>query len=134
MTLITSVNDYVIWTRNLHGDQALVERLKSLKAGETVALKIEGKRGLWRKMDNGKDGRPTLGLRPLGEAQQFWRSLYKHNRGKTVALEVEAPEAPKGLVRTQSDRLAAIAALLDPHKTFWISEVSMLDRDDLHQR
>ena len=83
----TTIAPFVIWAKQVH-DAALAERIIKLSAGETIDLVVDGVRGAWRKMDDGKDGRPTPGLRPLGQAKPFWRKLYTERRGTLVEIEV----------------------------------------------
>src|ERR1700704_3690014 len=104
--------------------------------GDVVHLRVGGQSGAWRKMDDGKDGRPTAGIRPVGQAQQHWRQLYKLDRGKAVELEcirgvggfseasslawdIRAPLAR--LLRSEAERSAALAALLDGGAQGWRS-------------
>ena len=53
----TTVSDYVIWAKHIHGDPELVARIHALWAGQTIELEVDGLRGTWRKMDDGADGR-----------------------------------------------------------------------------
>jgi hypothetical protein len=145
----TTVSDYVIWAKHIHDDQELVERIRSMWAGQTIRLEVDGVGGTWRRMDDGKDGRATLGVRPLGAAQEVWRGLFKTRRGATVSLKVveevagmeEAPEiarrralifAPLG--RTAEEREAALAALLDGGRQGYSSEGRTMSRDEMHER
>lgn len=148
----TTVSDFVIWAKHIHGDARLAERVLAMREGETLTLRVDGVVGAWRKMDDGKDGRPTPGIRPLGRAQAFWRELFKTRRGDVVRIEladegaahggvaegagrgfVSAPEAGR-LARSQSDRKAALAALLDGEREGWRSEGRVVSRDELHER
>jgi hypothetical protein len=118
-------------------------------AGQTIRLEIDGVSGTWRRMDDGKDGRATLGLRPLGAAHEVWSGLFKARRGATVSLKVveetpgmeEAPEtarrgalifAPLG--RTAEEREAALAALLDAGRQGYRSDGRAMSRDEMHER
>jgi hypothetical protein len=147
----TTVSDFVIWTKHIHGDDALTARISGLGAGEILSLAIDGVEGPWRKMDNGKDGRPTPGLRPLGRAQEFWRDLYKTRRGDVVSLEVHQAarpgveeqgaifetrvvEAAQRLVRTDESRRTALEAFLALAGQGWKSEGRTMTRDEMHER
>ena len=88
----TTISDFVIWAKQIHDDEDIGQRIASLSAGQTIDLIVDGVRGVWRKMDDGKDGRPTRGIRPLGRAQEFWRTLYESRRGDVVSLELPAEE------------------------------------------
>ncbi|HEX3916601.1 MAG TPA: hypothetical protein VHW60_04625 [Caulobacteraceae bacterium] len=145
----TAVSDYVIWAKHIHDDADLVERIRCLWAGQTIRLEVDGVSGTWRRMDDGKDGRATLGVRPIGAAQEVWRALYKERRGAVVSVKAaeeyagveEAPEiarrgalmfAPMG--RTADERAAAIAALLDAHNLGYSSDGRTMTRDEMHER
>jgi len=141
-----TISDYVIWAKHIHDDASLTARVLGMRAGETIELEIDGERGAWRKMDNGKDGRPTPGLRPIGAAQDHWRELYKSRRGQVVSLDVvrEAQGlAERGVafqataaqfLRADAERMAALAALLDGARQGSRSEGRTLSRDEMHDR
>jgi hypothetical protein len=151
----TTVSDYVIWTKHIHDDAGLAEDIARLGAGETIELRINDVVGTWRKMDDGRDGRPTSGLRPLGRTATFWSSLYKSRRGDVVSLErvepatagfreadapaykatgLPASNANGKLVRSEADRRAALSALLDGAKGGWRSDGQAMTRDEMHDR
>ena len=77
------IRDHAVWIKHVHGDAPLAELLLSMRAGDIVELEIDGHVGTWRKMDNGKDGRPTPGLRPLGKARVAWLKQ-QERRGELV--------------------------------------------------
>jgi hypothetical protein len=142
---MTTVSDFVIWTKHIHGDSRLAARIADMAPGETIDLRIAGEAGVWRKMDDGKDGRPTPGLRPIGKAQDAWRQLYRSRRGEGVTLEaVEGMEeagapfiamiaiTPPAFAAT--DRQAALQAFLELAGQGWRSQGRRLDRDALHDR
>lgn len=151
----TTASDFVIWTKHIHGDAALVERIGAMDAGETLSLRIEGQVGVWRRMDAGKDGRPTFGIRPIGPAQDQWRELYKTRRGEVLKLEAvddggnggfSEPAAPTfgaalqagplvaRFVRADAERQAALAALLQGAAQGWRPVAEGLSRDEMHER
>lgn len=138
MTASTEIRDYVIWSKHLHGDLRLPGRIEALEAGETIELEVDGVRGTWRKMDQGKDGRPTPGIRPLGSAQAFWRALYKSRRGAIVSVSLAEAEAEAtrfaALGKTPIDRQSALEALLGMRGQGWRSDGSGSDRGEAHQR
>ena len=145
----TTVSDYVIWTRHIHGDPELTTRIHELWAGQTIELEVDGLRGTWRKMDDGTDGRPTSGIRPIGAAQAVWRALYKRRRGETVTIH-EAPAhggvaettraAPeKSLIsppmaKTEAEREAAFNELMNAWWQGWRSDGTKMTRDEMHER
>ena len=141
----TVVRDVVIWTKHVHGGDT-AQRLSGLPGDTEVTLIVDGVRGRWCKMRDGKDGRPTAGLRPVGRAQSFWRSLFESRRGESVSIELEA-SADVGLARPEAadaDRLAhgrragereaARAALGLAPTLGWSSEGRVLTRDELYDR
>lgn len=113
---VVTVNGVVLWTRNIHGDARLRETLSKLPGGEDVELVVNGVRGHWRKMADGKDGRPTPGLAPRGRMQTFWRELNRTHRGDDVP--VDRPEAPGGptvyptAAVSHAERIAAFKAFV----------------------
>lgn len=146
----TTVSDYVIWTKHIHDDPELVERINRMWAGQTIRLEVDGVRGSWRKMDDGADGRPTPGVKPVGAAQRLWRDLFKTRRGDVVTLKVVQEEshgfaedvapgergaliyAPLG--RTPEEREAALAALMDGGRQGYSSDGRDLTREEMHER
>jgi hypothetical protein len=146
----TTVSDYVIWAKHIHDDQELVQRILAMWAGETIQLEVDGVRGTWRKMDDGGDGRPTPGIRPVGAAQEVWRYLYKRRRGDVVSVKVieanpgvsEASEAERRekllfppLGKTEEERRAALEAFLAVGREGrWRSDGPYGPRDELYDR
>jgi hypothetical protein len=145
----TTVSDYVIWAKHVHNDPELAQRILSMWAGETIQLEVDGVRGTWRKMDDGADGRPTPGIRPVGAAQEVWRYLYKRRRGEVVSLKVveanpgvsEASEAERRqalvfprLAKTEEERKAALERLLDGWRQGYSSDGRTMSRDEMHER
>ena len=136
----TTVSDFVIWAKHIHGDPALAARILALAPGETVRLRVDGVVGAWRRMDDGRDGRPTRGIRPLGESRKFWRQLYAERRGGVV--EVELPEdAPAArlpisppLGASDIERQAAAESFLSLAGQGWRSSGPYGERDELYDR
>ena len=67
---LVEIRDHALWIKHIHQDSALTKKLAGLEAGDLVELEIDGFRGMWKKMDDGKDGRPTPGIKPLGKARE----------------------------------------------------------------
>ena len=143
----TTVADYVIWAKHIHDDPLLAARVMAMQAGDTIDLDVDGAAGTWRKMDDGKDGRATPGLRPIGVAQTAWSDLFKNKRGRVVRIEPTASvhgvsEGPAAryraelatFLRSDAERQAALAALLDGARQGSRSEGRTLSRDEMHER
>lgn len=141
----TVVRDVVIWTRHIHGGD-VAQRLGALPGDAEVTLVVDGVSGRWCKMRNGRDGRPTFGLRPVGRAQAFWRTLFETRRGDSVSLDVEegrefAPGSNRGdsgglvrVSRTEAEREAALAEILEAAAKGWSSDGRRIRRDELYDR
>ena len=69
------LNDDAIWVRRIEGDKALREEILALPGGVRIELEVDGVTGTWEKMKDGKDGRPTNGLRPIGPMRDVWKSM-----------------------------------------------------------
>lgn len=126
------VRDRAIWTKHIHGDPALAERLEGLRAGETVQLRVAGKTGLWEKMRLGAAGAATPGLKPIGEARKQWGELFTRHRGKLVELIDEPSNEWTGA--SDAERSAAWGAFKALTGAGWRSESSGDERDELHER
>jgi hypothetical protein len=74
----TLANDDSIWVRNIEGDAALRERIKAMAPGQVIDLEVDGIVGRWERMRTGKDGRPTLGIKPIAEMRSVWARLRLH--------------------------------------------------------
>src|SRR5687768_108990 len=74
-----------IWARGIEGDRVLQEEILGLPAGELIELEIEGTLGSWEKMKDGRDGRRTPGIRPVGPMRSFWRSM-QNRRGDLLRV------------------------------------------------
>lgn len=114
MAMVT-VNGSVMWTKHIHGDPALRERITHLPGGADIELAVDGVRGFWRKMATGADGRPTAGLQPRGRTQQLWKALNATRRGEEVPLlaaESSTPTIYPALAKTQEEREEALRQLL----------------------
>ena len=83
-------NDDVIWLKYVNADSTTIALLRQLPASAKLKLDIEGFRGEWERMADGKDGRPTLGLKPVGKTLAFWKSM-KTRRGDYLEFKVIDP-------------------------------------------
>jgi hypothetical protein len=137
----TAVRDVVIWVKHIHGED-VSERVLGLQGGETLDLVVDGVRGAWRKMDDGRDGRPTTGIRPIGRMQDFWRELYSGRRGDVVTIELpQADDAVErssltfsSLARTPEERKSALEAMLSLKGAGYRNNGVVIARDDMHDR
>jgi hypothetical protein len=83
-------NDDAIWLKHVNADRNTVALLRQLRAGTKLKLEIEGVKGDWERMADGKDGRPTLGLKPVGKTVGFWKSM-KTRRGEYFEFRIVDP-------------------------------------------
>ncbi len=82
------VRDHALWISHITGADELARWLRTIPAGGDVDLIVDGVRGTWRKMADGKDGRPSQGLLPLHlPIKRHWHGL-QEDRGRTVSIEV----------------------------------------------
>lgn len=80
------IRDHVVWIKHIHQNEGLQKALIGLAAGQLVELKVDGIRGMWKKMDDGKDGRQTPGIKPIGKARVRWHAL-QDRRGDLVPIK-----------------------------------------------
>jgi len=87
------ITDDSIWAKQIEGAKALKERILSLSPGELIELEIDGIVGQWEKMRNGKDGRATKGIKPVGPMKEVWKR-FQARRGELVQVrEVRTADA-----------------------------------------
>lgn len=80
------VRDHALWIKHIEGPPATLEWLAAIPGGQSLRLVVDGVEGEWRKMKDGKDGRPTAGFLPHGEAAKaHWHAL-QLQRGSWVSL------------------------------------------------
>src|SRR5688500_18856836 len=84
------LNSDAIWVRSIEGDKQLKEMIRGLSPGDTIDLEVDGVVGTWEKMRDGRDGRPTQGIRPIGSMRETWRSWQKE-RGRILHLRRPTP-------------------------------------------
>lgn len=83
------VRDHVLWIRHIVGGAELKAWLEQIPSGASVRLVVDGVGGDWRKMDDGKDGRPTPGFKPVTEpGRSRWHDL-QDRRGAHVGLAIQ---------------------------------------------
>lgn len=83
-------NDDNIWLKHISADQDTMALLRQLPGGARLDLEIEGVRGEWIRTKDGKDGRPTYALRPIGKTADFWKSM-KSRRGQYLEMRIINP-------------------------------------------
>jgi hypothetical protein len=122
------VRDLMLWTKHVHGDVDLAQRLEALPPGKTVRMRVAGKSGVWEKVN-------AAALRPIGDLKSSWRNLYKTKRGQLVELALEEP-ANDWPSATNAERDAAWTAFKALTKAGWRSDGDSepLGRDQLHER
>jgi hypothetical protein len=86
LSIIVEVRDYVLWPKHIYGDAPLRDRLLALPTGEPIKLIVDGETGTWVKMNDGKDGAPMPGLKPLGPARTHWHRLFRDQPGAVVSI------------------------------------------------
>jgi len=79
------IRDNAIWATHIEGDAGLRNRLERLAPGKFVELEVAGVVGRWEKMRTGKDGRPTIGIKPVGPMRDKWKAM-QNRRGETVEI------------------------------------------------
>lgn len=92
------VRDHVLWTKHIRGDDTLKVALNALSERSQIDLEIDGCRGTWQKMDHGRNGQPTPGLKPLEPARSHWHTLVGNTMRSvvTIALASDAQNAATG--------------------------------------
>ncbi len=83
-------NDDAIWLKNVNADSNTIAMLHQIPGGTRLKLEVEGVKGDWQRMADGKDGRPTFGLKPIGKTLDFWKSL-KPRRGEHLNFKIVDP-------------------------------------------
>lgn len=83
---IVEVRDHALWAKHIHSNERLRNKILGLSQGALIELIVDGWRGTWVKMDDGRDGRPTPGLKALGTAREKWHAL-NDTRGALVSVE-----------------------------------------------
>ncbi len=83
---VVEVRDHAVWAKHIFGNDPLKDKVEGLEAGALLELVVDGFVGTWAKMSDGKDGRPTPGIKPIGKAREHWHSL-QEQRGDIVSIE-----------------------------------------------
>jgi hypothetical protein len=80
-------NDDNIWLKHISADPKTMAMLQQIPAGSKLNLEIEGVMGEWARTNNGRDGRPTYALKPVGKTIAYWKTM-KARRGEYLELKV----------------------------------------------
>lgn len=139
------VTDWSLWIKHISGDRALSQQLADLHEGQTVTLLIGGHEGVWVKKANGKDGRPTQGLKPLGAMKDIWFDWFRSDRGALIDIVMVQEPAPLQVRRKSADGLieqgeprdrgSAWSAFVSTREAGWCFErQKAFDRASLHER
>lgn len=113
------VTDHAIWVKHIKNEH-IAAKITALKPNAPIALRVDGKPMLFRKMKDGGDGRPTFGIRPDEAFKEYWNCIYRERKGE--AVEIELDDAPLA-----DPYLAAISELM----TEWTSKEDADAYDDL---
>ena len=89
---LVEVRDHALWLKHIHGNEDLKSELMNLNEGDLVELDVDGFCGMWKKMDDGKDGRPTQGVKAIGKARKYWHNL-QSKRGELVIIQKAASKS-----------------------------------------
>jgi hypothetical protein len=79
------ISDDTLWAKQIEGDSILRDRILGLPAGATIDLEVDGISGHWEKMKDGKDGRVTNAVKPVGPMREIWKR-FQHRRGEIVPI------------------------------------------------
>jgi hypothetical protein len=145
---LVEIRDYSLWVKHIRGNRELVRQLESVRAGGLVYLSIDGHRGVWQKKEDGSNGLPTQGLKPLGEMRELWFRWFRERRGEMVKIVLE--QALAGSARTsrassaripleyptasKAEQEAAWEAFKQLRHAGWRSSEPYGSRDELHER
>ena len=81
------VRDHAMWVKDIHGNESLQERIRAMKEGELIELKVNGVRGMWERMKDSGDTHARQGIKALGEARSKWHELRSERRGGIAIVE-----------------------------------------------
>jgi hypothetical protein len=87
-----TIRDHAIWSKHIEEDPDMVRMIESLPENRPINLVIDGKPVRFVKMRDGKDGRPTPGLRPDPSFRPFWHAM-QENRGRKVSVQMKPTTA-----------------------------------------
>ena len=104
------IRDNAIWAAHIHDGPEIVNRIRALPEDRPIKLVLDGKPVLFLKMRNGRDGRPTQGLKPAPDFKPYWDAM-QQRRGEVVEVRLD------GTVPIIDPYLASISGLLTEWNT-----------------
>lgn len=94
------IQDDAIWVKHIEGDPRLGDRIAKLPAGQIIDLEIDGIVGRWQKMRDGRDGRPTSGIKPIEAMRDVW-ARFRRETGRVVNIrEVKTADSYLAMVES----------------------------------
>ena len=104
---IVEVRDHALWAKHIHGNSQLKDKILAMPEGDLIELVVDGWQGTWVKMADGKDGRPTPGIKGVGTARQNWHGM-TDRRGSVVPIEEVQPLSPNSQPSPNANILTSI--------------------------
>jgi hypothetical protein len=89
MGCMMTIRDNALWAKHLE-DAELRELIIALPQGRPITLLVDGTPVRFLKMSDGRDGRPTQGLKPAPEHKHLWDAL-QPLRGSQVTISLPDP-------------------------------------------
>ena len=74
------VRDHALWIKDIHGNKPLQERIRAMKEGELIELKVDGVRGMWERI-------AAPAVKALGETNSMWHQLRSERQGGITSVE-----------------------------------------------
>lgn len=82
------ITDDVIWLKHIAAGEGFMDKVGRLRPAQKLRLEVDGRSGIWTRMADGKDGRPTPGLKPHDdETRALWKTM-QQRRGETVPVKL----------------------------------------------
>ncbi len=83
---MTVIRDDAIWIKHIEGNPELQERIRALKPEQILDLEVDGVVGKWARMRDGRDGRPTYGIKPVSQMREVWKRMRAAKTGQMVPI------------------------------------------------